>query len=241
MKRKIKFLNIEGWINKIKDSKGLIIFVPGIFTDIKSSVFCDILNIKTDFDVFTYDVYIKANKRNLNIGIKDFVSDFSKILNNFKGSYKNIYIISYSFGSEVVLRKNLPKYVKKIAFWSPSFFYPQNFSGELKEYPKNKDILINKDITISKKLAKELDSLDTIKLISSITKPICVYSSIEERGEKTWSNKKIFDFISSEKKHINIPYKHNYTKKQVRDLYLSTTSEFLKKMKKEIKKIKTTP
>ena len=133
MKRKIKFLNIEGWINKIKDSKGLIIFVPGIFTDIKSSVFYDILNIKTDFDVFTYDVYIKANKRNLNIGIKDFVSDFSKILNNFKGSYKNIYIISYSFVSEIVLRKKLQKYVKKIAFWSPSFFYPQNFSGKLKD------------------------------------------------------------------------------------------------------------
>lgn len=227
MIREILISNIKIWINKNKHPKGLIILIPGIFSDVQKDCFLSVLKTKTNFDILVYNVYSQANVDNLNKCVNDFVLDFESILNNFKKEYKEIFIIAYSFGSEVLLRANILSRVKKVALWSPSFAYPQNITESLQTHQKNKKILVYGKILISKKIAKELDRMDTVKLIPRIRFPVHFYLSDNDRGEKSWANQEIFKLIPSAKKNITrLPYKHTYTKKQIISLYGKTCEWF---------------
>lgn len=227
---KIIISKTKCWIKKVKNPHGVIILIPGILTSIESSGFLSLLKIKSEFDIITYDVYAEANNYNLNKGIDDFVSDFKNIFNKLEKSYgyKNFYIISYSSGSEIVLRANISsEKIRAIALWSPSFFYHQNVTATLQPYQKKDNILDHEGTLISRKLAKEFDSFDTKKLISSIHLPIHIYSSIDEHGKKSWVNPEIFKLIQSTIKiHTSLPYRHIYTQKQIISLYYETCKWF---------------
>ena len=228
MIQEILISNIKIWIKKNnKHSKRLIVFIPGVFSDVQKDYFLSLLEIKTGFDVLIYNLYSQVNIGNINKSVNDFVLDLENILNNFKKEYKEIFIIAYSFGSEVVLRANTLSIVKAVALWSPSFAYPQNITETLQSHQNNKKVLVYNKTLIGKKLTKDLDKMDTIKLIPHICFPVHVYLSCDDYGEKSWANQEIFKLIPSAKKNIaRLSYKHTYTKKQAGHLYRKTCDWF---------------
>ena len=229
MPREISIFRINGWSKNINNPKGLIIFNPGLFDDIKKSSFWTIFNSPVEFDIFSYNIYTIANPKNINKSLTNFVDDLNTIVKEFCKTYKNIFIISYSFSSEIVLRSTFPFEVKALALWSPSFFYPQNITCTLAPLDHNKDILTLGSNIISKKIAKELDSLDTITVISRLNKPVQIYTAIGEDGEKSWSNPEVFKLIGSKEKiQIKLPFQHQYQEKEIEDLFLKTCEWFNK-------------
>lgn len=216
---------------KTTKPRGIIIFIPGIFTDFKKSNFKEMLRIKSDFDFLTYNIYTNANKNNIHKGIKDLVEDFSTLIKEVSQKYKNIFVISYSFGSEIVLRSKEIKKIRAMAFWSPSFAYPQNVTSTLKTKKMiGKDkVLIHKNNLISEKLAKELDKLNTEKLLNNINRPLHIFISTKEKSGREWFQAKILKKIPIQQKSISkMPYKHNHNSKEVVNLYKLTTNWFSK-------------
>jgi len=213
----------EGWIKKADKPIGLIVFIPGLFDNLKLSVFQEIFNIGVDFDIFACNLYPGVNLEKPNEGIVDFVRDFNSVFEEASKIYDKIFVISYSFSSEVLLRLSLPIQVKALALWSPSFFYPQNIVSTLSDYENNKDVLKHGNNLIGRRLAKELDSLDTMSQVTNLSKPVQIYTSLDERGEKSLANPDIFKLIpAKEKTHINLAFRHQYTRKQVKELFLET-------------------
>ena len=229
MKEIVSLFGKEGWVKKTNRPIGLIVFIPGLFDNLKSSVFQEIFDIEVNFDIFACNLYPGVNLEKPNESMMDLIKDFNSILKKASNIYDKIFVISYSFSSEVLLRLPLPFQVKAVALWSPSFFYPQNITSTLSNYKGNKNILKHGDNLIGERLAKELDSFDTMSKITNLNKPLQIYTSLDEQGEKSWANPEIFKLIpSKDKTHINIDFKHQYTEKQVEELFLKTCLWFSK-------------
>jgi len=181
--------------------KKLILIIPGILTDIYKSGFSDLSKTTDrDYDIKIYNVYRTLTQRST---IKGLVIDLKKDLNKLAKKYKDIFIITHSSGSELILQNGLNKNIKFLVFWSPAMFFPQQVVSSLKTDPKNSNLLITKDhVRIGKKLAKDLDGLNTKNLIKNIKKPYLVYLSKEDLGHKLWPKSN----------YLKIPYGHNYLK-----------------------------
>jgi len=172
--------------------KTITILVLGLLADIKSPL----LGVK---NVIVFGTDYK------NDGINDTVKHFEKLLEFYPDCAINL--ISHSSGSEIILRSELPSNVKKWTLWSPALLYPQNIASTLSKKGK---YLVYENRLICKKIARDMDNCDTAKLLPRIKVPITICSSKEGTG---WS--KYYPVIQ-------VPYEHNYTNKEIMELYNSS-------------------
>lgn len=228
------------FIKKSVASKSLIIFIPGLFSRIENLPFSFLQFSSTpnEFDMFVCRGYDGTDKRTVMKTLSSIIRDLSATIKFFSRKYKNIFIITHSFGSNTVLFMKLPLNVRGIAFWSPSFFYPQKVTETLPPLEGTTNLLIvdkEKEIYINKKLSKELDNLDTKKMLSSLDKnrPIHVYCSSDDQGKRSWCDNDIVEIMPSNQKYLTqTPYQHNYSDKEMQEIYSLTTSWFTEILKK---------
>lgn len=220
----------KNFLFKDNNSKDIIVIVQGILTSSEGSVFLEVFNFEKMKDVLIYNPYDGKETSNLKKDIKDIVTDFSKTLEGLYSKYQNVFIVAHSSGSVLVMMSKFPEKVRAISFWSPSLFYPQDFSRTLLVKKDESDILIlDRNTFVSKKLAKDLDALDTLKLISNIKKPIRIYDTNDENGEQSWfKNININKIPSKIKEYVSVSYEHNYTKEECLELYKETNVWFNK-------------
>lgn len=148
-------------------------------------------------------------------GIAYLVARLEGIVNEINGT---VFLISHSSGADIILRAKLPTSVRGWALWSPSLLSPQSVTLTLVE--KN-GMLIHEGSPISRKIAEDMDALDTAKLIPDITIPIHLYISEEGSG---WLSR--LDLISAPHQITHVPYQHNYTDEQKKHLFEITCRWF---------------
>lgn len=209
--------NLDVLVKESKPQKeDLIIFVTGLMMNFELSVFFKTFEQENKYDFVTYDIYDGVTQKMLKKTLKDLDEDFELVLEHFSSKYKNIHIITYSFGSQVVLRAKLNKKVRSLTFWSPSFCVPQIFSSKLEEHRGFYNFANKK---INKIFAKELDNLDTKKAITKKIINMCTFYVGTENKLDPWSKLGV--------NIIKIPFKHSYSKNDVIKLYNMTMLNLL--------------
>ncbi len=86
-----------------------------------------------DYDVYRFNFYsANGDARKLtNCTLDIQVSDLEKVLEEFAGKYKEVYVIGHSYGGMVIMRAKMPENVKCVTLWDPSFALDS--FGELEE------------------------------------------------------------------------------------------------------------
>jgi hypothetical protein len=220
----------NNFLYKDNSSKDIIIIIQGILTSLEESVFLEILNFEKTKDILIYNPYSGKEFSDLKKDVKSILCDLSEILEKVYLKYQKVFIIAHSSASVLVMMLKLEEKIKAISFWSPSVFYPQNFSQTLLFKENDSDVLmLDENTFVSRELAKNLDDLNTLNLVSNIEKPICIYDTNDENGEQSWVNKIDINKIPSKiKEYISVPYQHNYTKEECIELYIKTIEWFNK-------------
>jgi hypothetical protein len=176
--------------------KSLIYVIPGLLCNVKESPFVKLIQEgDSNYDILIHNAYhlIQTNGRS------ELVHFFEDIIN--KLPYKNIFLVSHSSGSDLVLQARLKNTVKAVVFWSPSMMFPQNISATL---PKRDGLLYLSDtLCISERLGHDFDTLNTRPLLEKFKLPHTTFFTQDEPHDSEWGT-------------INtVPYEHNYTQEQM--------------------------
>jgi hypothetical protein len=145
--------------------------------------------------------------------VKTLVKKLESFLSALTG---DIYLITHSSGPEIVMRAKLPSTVKAWALWSPALLYPQNITATLLTAGK---YFIYEKKHISRRIAMEMDLMDTAKFIPKISIPIHLYISKEGSG---WTNQSIIKTLPKGTCRTKIPYSHNYSQGEQKEIYKKT-------------------
>lgn len=194
----------------------LIFFLPGLFMNVEDSVFFNILEKEEKYSVLTYNLYNGTN--NLNKSFEAMIGDFESILALSAKEYKKVHVISYSFGSEIILNSKDISKISSLSFWSPSFFYTQNISENLKVDTYNTELLIWENKKINKNLAHKLDKLDTEKNLNDQVFQISNFYVGSDDQLDLWRKLK----TKYELNLFETEYGHMYTEEQIEQIYKIT-------------------
>ncbi len=179
--------------------KNLIYIVPGSLCDVKKSSFAKLEHEGDgDYDILVHDGYHLIRENGLAGLVRFFEESLARL------AYENIFIVSHSSGSDLILKANLKENIKAVIFWSPSMMIPQNISETL---PKKDGLLCLTDtLCISEKLGLDFDQLDTRILLKKFTVPHVSFFGQNEPHDFEWGT--IF----------TVPFEHEYTLNQMKFL-----------------------
>lgn len=196
---------IYGTLNSTnaKSSK-LIIFVHGLTGNQNEHQFFNAVPFFTEkgFDTFRFDLYSdEDNARQLSeCSIKIHSQDLTVVIEHFKNSYKELFLVGHSLGAPTILYADI-KAISKIVLWDPT-----KWMNSLEEkwcfYDERIDKYILKwwiDVIVSQEMINNWQEVSDLKVIvNKITKP-CKFIFAEENPliHETWQ-----PYLNS----IKVPY-----------------------------------